>query len=291
MLYAKGCRRANLVIAPSRFMLRAIEFHYGELENARVILNGRDLEAFQPGQKEPFILCAGRVWDNAKNLQRLADAAGGVRWPIFAAGESKHPDGGSNEIAGLHLLGKLDSAALAGWYARAGIYASPAVYEPFGLTVLEAALSGCALVLSDIPSFREIWGDAACYVNPTDSQAWCNQLNALISDPIRRFNLARSCARPRPGIDRCENDRRVFGSLPAGTNIPTMRIAFFCHSLRSDWNHGNAHFLRGLVTELAARGHDLIAYEPMDSWSAANWSLPVALRLSTIINARTQTFP
>jgi spore maturation protein CgeB len=49
-----------------------------------------------------------------------------------------------------------------------------------------------------------------------------------------------------------------------------MRIALFCHSLLSDWNHGNAHFLRGLVTELDARGHEVLAFEPEDAWSAAN---------------------
>ncbi len=48
-----------------------------------------------------------------------------------------------------------------------------------------------------------------------------------------------------------------------------MRVALFCHSLLSDWNHGNAHFLRGVVTELAARGHEVRAFEPASSWSAA----------------------
>jgi spore maturation protein CgeB len=49
-----------------------------------------------------------------------------------------------------------------------------------------------------------------------------------------------------------------------------MRIALFCHSLLSDWNHGNAHFLRGLVSELAARGHDVRVWEPHDAWSFEN---------------------
>ena len=49
-----------------------------------------------------------------------------------------------------------------------------------------------------------------------------------------------------------------------------MKILIFCHSLRSDWNHGNAHFLRGVATELEARGHDVVIYEPRDGWSAAN---------------------
>src|ERR687885_790346 len=49
-----------------------------------------------------------------------------------------------------------------------------------------------------------------------------------------------------------------------------MRIVLFCHSLASDWNHGNAHFLRGICAELVRRGHDLIVFEPRDAWSARN---------------------
>jgi spore maturation protein CgeB len=50
----------------------------------------------------------------------------------------------------------------------------------------------------------------------------------------------------------------------------TMRIAMFYHSLVSDWNHGNAHFLRGVVSELLDRGHDVQVYEPQDAWSRQN---------------------
>lgn len=49
-----------------------------------------------------------------------------------------------------------------------------------------------------------------------------------------------------------------------------MRVVIFCHSLLSDWNHGNAHFLRGVATELAARGHEVRAFEPADAWSLRN---------------------
>jgi spore maturation protein CgeB len=49
-----------------------------------------------------------------------------------------------------------------------------------------------------------------------------------------------------------------------------MRIAYFTHSLRSCWNHGNAHFLRGVLGELVARGHDVEAFEPEGAWSLAN---------------------
>jgi spore maturation protein CgeB len=49
-----------------------------------------------------------------------------------------------------------------------------------------------------------------------------------------------------------------------------MRLVLFCHSLISDWNHGNAHFLRGIAGEMQHRGHEVAAYEPRDSWSLTN---------------------
>jgi spore maturation protein CgeB len=49
-----------------------------------------------------------------------------------------------------------------------------------------------------------------------------------------------------------------------------MRVVLLCHSLLSDWNHGNAHFLRGVMSELAARGHTIRVFEPRDAWSVEN---------------------
>jgi spore maturation protein CgeB len=58
------------------------------------------------------------------------------------------------------------------------------------------------------------------------------------------------------------------------------KLVLFCHSLRSDWNHGNAHFLRGVLSECRDRGMDVVGYEPADGWSARNLAEeigPVAL--------------
>jgi spore maturation protein CgeB len=49
-----------------------------------------------------------------------------------------------------------------------------------------------------------------------------------------------------------------------------VRIVLFCHSLLPDWNHGNAHFLRGICSELLSRGHHISVYEPENSWSYQN---------------------
>src|SRR4051812_45007136 len=61
---------------------------------------------------------------------------------------------------------------------------------------------------------------------------------------------------------------RAAGGASAGPNgVPGMKIVMFYHSLLSDWNHGNAHFLRGVAGELVSRGHVVQVYEPVDAWS------------------------
>jgi spore maturation protein CgeB len=67
-----------------------------------------------------------------------------------------------------------------------------------------------------------------------------------------------------------------------------MRVAMFVQSLVSDWNHGNAHFLRGVVRELQTRGHDVAVYEPNDGWSRANL---VQERGEAALRAYAERFP
>jgi glycosyltransferase involved in cell wall biosynthesis len=66
--------------------------------------------------------------------------------------------------------------------AQARVFASPTRYEPFGLTILEAALSGCALALGDIATLRELWDGAALFVDPDDVQGWRHALSHLTAD-------------------------------------------------------------------------------------------------------------
>src|SRR5579884_3063428 len=60
------------------------------------------------------------------------------------------------------------------------------------------------------------------------------------------------------------------GRSSSARGVCSMRIVMFYHSARSDWNHGNAHFLRGVATELLSRGHGVTIYEPENSWSFQN---------------------
>lgn len=156
-------RHASLVIGPTNAMLEVIDKHYGLSVPIKVVPNGRFRLRYFADQKKDFILTAGRLWDEAKGLQLLERIAPNLKWPIYAAGETRHPSGFQQSLQNLHALGHLDNQKLAEYLSTAAIYAGPALYEPFGLAVLEAALSGCALVLSDIPSFRENWSGAALF--------------------------------------------------------------------------------------------------------------------------------
>jgi len=187
---AAGLAAADLVIAPSLAMLDSLTRHYGELRRTRVILNGRDCRLFKPAGKEPIVFSAGRLWDEATNLEALERVAPRLPWPVFVAGENHHPDGGEVRPHHTRLLGHLSQRALAAWLGRAAIYCLPARYEPFGLSALEAALSGCALVLGDIPSLREVWRHRAVFVPPDDPEALEDALSRLIADPDRRAGLA-----------------------------------------------------------------------------------------------------
>jgi glycogen(starch) synthase len=193
-----GLYAADMVVAPTAAMLAALTRHYGPLPASRVIANGRRLDAVPARTREPMILAAGRLWDEAKNVAALANVAPRLPWPVCIAGESRHPDAdrhdaGAHELPNVHMLGRLSSAELAGWFARAPIYALPARYEPFGLSALEAALSGCALVLGDIRSLREVWDDAALFVPPDDPDALEAALRSLIdNEPLRRYYADRA---------------------------------------------------------------------------------------------------
>lgn len=188
----QGLRAADQVVAPSQAMLTSLEQAYGPLPPATVIANGCDgLPWLQSGEKTDLILSVGRLWDEAKNLAALENIAPALDWPIFVAGEVAKPDGESVSPRQVQCLGRLDAPSLATWFARAAIYALPARYEPFGLSILEAALGSCALVLGDIPSLRENWQGAALFVDPDDPAALQATLTRLIRDDYQRQQLAR----------------------------------------------------------------------------------------------------
>ncbi len=189
-----GLRAADGVTAPTGAMLRSLWDLYGPFISYGAIYNGRNPEDFPPAAKEPFILSAGRLWDEAKNTAALDAVARHVSWPIYVAGETVHPDGGTRRLKHVRHLGQISTRELAQWLGRASIYVLPARYEPFGLTALEAALAGCALILGDIPTLREIWEEAALFVPPDQPATLASVLSDLIRHKSQRDMLGRRAA-------------------------------------------------------------------------------------------------
>ena len=192
-----GLCAAERVVAPTAAVLDDLARHYGfSAGSGIVIANGIDTGAFAPGPKRAAIMAAGRLWDAAKNLALLDEIAGNLDWPIEIDGKAAHPEGGPGSIEArlrtARPLGVLTPAEMAERLGSAAIYAAPAHYEPFGLGILEAAASGCALVLGDIRSLRETWDGAALFVPPGDRTAWRTALACLIACDERRRTLGKA---------------------------------------------------------------------------------------------------
>jgi glycosyltransferase involved in cell wall biosynthesis len=153
-----------------------------------VVCSGRDATRFSTGPKREVILCAGHFWDEGENVAPLIGAASRVPWPMLVDGGS---DSRSPGPGGLRRLERLTSRRAARLYSRASIFVAVARQEAVGLSPLEAAFSGCALVLGDIPSLREIWDDAAMFVDPESSDTLVEALTTLIGNQTLRQNLAR----------------------------------------------------------------------------------------------------
>jgi glycogen synthase len=184
-----GLQAADVVVAPSSAMLDALHREYG-FTGGTVIPNARRADWVRCAEKEPLIVGVGRMWDPAKNLAALAAAALIVDWPVVVVGAGSEPSASSASLPCLGL-GSLPFSGVAEWLGRASIFAAPARYEPFGLAALEAAHSGCALVLGDIPSQREVWAEAAIFVDPTDEAALGVTLRDLSRRPDRCVEMAR----------------------------------------------------------------------------------------------------
>ena len=194
----RGLQTATRVVAPTNTMMDSLNRLYGPLPSTGVIPNGRDPDHFRVGKKLPMILSAGRLWDPAKNVETLVGIAERLPWPLYLAGENRFESRSTNVSSKNGAparcptyLGHLPFKELADRMAQASIFVMPARYEPFGFTILEAAFSGCALVLGDIPSLRENWDGAAIFVNAGDRTQIQEVLEELIRDSQYLLDLGK----------------------------------------------------------------------------------------------------
>ncbi|KKB12550.1 glycosyl transferase [Devosia geojensis] len=184
-----GFDAADAVIAPSNAHAAMLRDCYGPIAGLEVVYNGAR-PAPASLEKSDFVFAAGRWWDDGKNGAVLDRAATSCAWPVVMAGANRGPKGQHLEIVNADHRGELAHSEARALMGRAGIVCSPSIYEPFGLVPLEAAGVRAALVLADIPTYRELWDGAAVFADPRDPGAFAAAIDALAGDPERRHRLA-----------------------------------------------------------------------------------------------------
>jgi glycogen(starch) synthase len=177
-----GVLRADTIVAPTRWMADRLAQFYNPVSRIEVIANGRSLPELgdRPKRKLQAVTC-GRLWDKAKNVHILSRLSPPL--PIKVAGDCYEP-GSSQcaEIPALTNLGRLTESEVLELFCESAIYIVTSRYEPFGLSPIEAALCGCAIVANDIPSLREVWGSNAIYFDRDDASSLEHILHSLSQD-------------------------------------------------------------------------------------------------------------
>jgi glycosyltransferase involved in cell wall biosynthesis len=186
-----GLNRAATIVAPSIAFAAETARIYDISAPVVAVPNGRRPVLGSVTTQADFVLTVSRLWDEAKNVATLDAAAARIDVPFEAAGPQDGPNGTRVQLSHMCALGEVSTARMARLLAARPIFASAALYEPFGLSVLEAAYAGCALVLSDIPTYREIWDGAATFVPARDSAAFASAIQDLLHHPDKREQLGR----------------------------------------------------------------------------------------------------
>ncbi|MHB2167212.1 glycosyltransferase family 4 protein [Alsobacter sp. R-9] len=211
---AAGLSRADAIVAPSASHARAVVAAYG-ITAPRVVPNAVDPAPVGAVEKDLVVLAAARWWDDGKNAATLDAAAGRSKVPVVMAGPTTFA-AQETRLAHATRFGACAHHELRALMAQAAIFCSPSLYEPFGLTALEAAQAGCALVLSDIPTYREIWDGAAMFVPPRDAAGFARAFDALAADPADRRRL---------GVAAAERVRRFTPEAQARAMLAVYRDA------------------------------------------------------------------
>jgi glycogen(starch) synthase len=189
-LVQKAIVASDNIVAPSYAILDAFREEYEGLEKARVIYNGIELSEYEAKAKEPFIFSMGRLWDEAKNIKLLLKAAPFIDFPIYIAGDRDNSNN-KNLPDNVHVLGWQDKQQIKDWLSRASLYVLPVKYEPFGLSFLEAAASGCTLVGGKIKTLQEVWNDSAFYCEVNSASELAKLSNIILKDDLLRQEMQR----------------------------------------------------------------------------------------------------
>lgn len=229
---ATGLARATSLVAASRWMLDLVEYCYGYVPGSKVIYHGRNPIFFNPyASKEESVLAVGRMLDPGKQVHLLTHhrhalpvcivgGEAGITPPRLPIRADVKVAAGDLQVA---LKGPQTDAQLRLLYSKATIFAATPRYDPFGMSALEAALSRCAIIANDVPSFREVWGEDALYFEANDADSLARVIRQVAGDrDLCRSYANRAYQRAR---DRYNHKRMIdeylalYRSLPARSRV------------------------------------------------------------------------
>ena len=177
----KNLNKSDIIIAQSRFIAECIIKTYNFRKGIKIIYNGIDYKPYSGMPETPTLLASGDLSDRSKNINLLLNIA--YKLPdnikIKIIGESL-PD--KKLPRNVEFLGNLSGSELQEVYKNSSIYLALSSYEPNGLSSIQAAYSGCAILANDIPVFKELWGDCACIFEKDNVNSLMRCINNLVEN-------------------------------------------------------------------------------------------------------------
>jgi glycogen(starch) synthase len=195
----RGIAAADAVVAPSTWMLDTLRATYTRPRREAVIYPGRNPIFFNPYvSKDDSVLSVGRLLDAGKQVFLLTQHSLPFSICIVGAEQTiplpripiRADVKVSTEKSSVAIRGPQTESQLRALYSRASVYAATSRYEPLGMAPLDAAFSRCAIVANDIPSFREVWDEAALYFRTNDARSLAETLRQLDADRDLRHAYA-----------------------------------------------------------------------------------------------------
>ena len=223
---ARGLGAADIVVAPSDAFAKATRDANGLKATPVTVYNGRSALPLPQVAQHDFAFTVGRLWDEGKNLATMDAVAAKLAIPLYAAGPTRGPNGAFIDLQHASSLGTLEEEEIGRWLAARPVFVSAALYEPFGLAVLEAAAAGCPLVLSDIPTFRELWHGAAAFVDPLNAEEFAETIGLIVGDDFARNEMGRAAKARAEHFSVEAMARRMadlYEGLAAKVQVPSSR--------------------------------------------------------------------
>ena len=192
-------KRAKKILTVSEFSKRELMEKLSiPAQKIEVVYNAVRPAAILPrDMQERYMLAVGSLMPR-KNIKRLLDAYCGIEHPdfdLYIVGGlyATYADAQLSTYAdrkGVRFMGYVQGEALTRLYRNAAAYINPSLYEGFGIPLIEAMQQACPVVVSDIPAFHEVCGEAALFFNPLDVRDIREKMQRIMQDDALRQQLA-----------------------------------------------------------------------------------------------------